>query len=437
MDNSKSLRRRSMLPQLAQKNETRLPLPSPTRMRPTRERTDSQDDQPEAFEIAAAQQRAHDTDQPCKTSMPPPPSLGRLRSLQPDSKTPGATSASLGGSQRSSSATNASNVDHPPLSGRTRASSGIKMPSKVSNPTSHGRSSSQQVSVRPMEGLTKGVQGRSSTAREFSTRLQKPAFSTLQQHYSPKKSINKLPPIPTKRSSKSPDDESIERNMRPLQTELTQLHIMHRTAPQIQHQWECSAKAHYQTRFEDLYARHLELKDIAHEQQTLLNQFALVEWCQGIPSSQVAEKVQTLSRNIADLRALLAPDGKYTRVLEVFISWFDQARGIQDSRRNGADGARTEDLMFIEGIGDGWKAEAMVLERELTYCSRDLKDFGEVREGSSIGRALMLHRTMVANLLSELDVTQWIESQIMVREATWMEDTIDQLSSKVSNGMGV
>ncbi|KAK4694765.1 hypothetical protein P7C71_g2867, partial [Lecanoromycetidae sp. Uapishka_2] len=219
--------------------------------------------------------------------------------------------------------------------------------------------------------------------------------------------------------------------------ELTQLHLLHRSAPSIQFQWEQSAKDHFQQHFTTLCERHVELKEIAQQQQTLINQLALVQWSHGKTGSQITEKVQTLSRNITDVCLLLDEDGKYARILEIFEEWFSQVLRLREERETKSERKKgRKGLDFLEGIGDGWKAEAMVLERELTYCLRELKEFGTVPEGSSLGRVVKLYGRLVANLIEELDVVQWIENEVMVREGAWVESTIHKLASNVSNHVG-
>lgn len=193
--------------------------------------------------------------------------------------------------------------------------------------------------------------------RQSSMKDQRPAFSVMQQHNIPKKPVGRsTSSFPSEPASvyEIPSAEAF-----PAQIELTQLHVLHRSALPVQLQWEESAKGSFKHRFDTLYERHMELKDISHQQQILLNQLALIGWSEGKSGLQIAEKVQLFSRNISYTCNLLAPEGKYTRILEVFKSWFDQALRVRDQRE-----PTTKDLGkrldFIEGIGDGWKAEAMV-----------------------------------------------------------------------------
>lgn len=144
--------------------------------------------------------------------------------------------------------------------------------------------------------------------------------------------------------------------------------------------------------------------------------------------------MQLLSQYILDIWDLLDLEGKYTHILGVFESWLAQALRVRGQREtNGRGNGR--DLDFIDGIGDGWKAEAMVLERELTYSSRELESFGEVSKTSSLYRILSMHKKLMIGLLEELDLIQWIENEIMSRETLWIESTIHKLAANVSEDL--
>ena len=366
------------------------------------------------------------------TSMLPPSATGRSRSIRETPQTRQTSQQSSNPSSRRSSLAKPSDRDAFKTPGKPVTAQEPKKVPAVGQSSMHRRSMSQQAGHTPKSSIS-SLPSRTPSQRHSSLRVPKPAFSAMQQHYSPKKKPSTL--SLNESSSQEPEFDYDVNQFQNLQVELTQLHMIHRTTANVQQQWEQSARESFQTRFNDLCTRHIELKEIAHQQRTLFNQLALVEWCQGVPSTHVAEKVQQASRNIADIRSLLEPEGKYTRVLEVFQSWFARARQIESSRGADTIETRNRDLAFIEGIGDGWKAEAMVLERELTYCLRELKGFGEIRAVSSLGRILSLHKTLVSNLLEELDVVQWIEHETMVHESTWMEQTIDKLSSNVSDNI--
>ena len=257
----------------------------------------------------------------------------------------------------------------------------------------------------------------------------RPAFSSMQQHVNPKK--NSPTNLSTLSSQPASKDEIPSADVFHLQMELTQLHLLHRSAFSVEVQWEESAKRSYEHRFNALYERHTELKEIAQQQQTLINQLALVQWSQGRSGAQIADKVQLLSHNISDICNLLISEGKLTRILETFESWFSQALRVR-SQRESTVPKNVRDSDLIEGIGDGWKAEAMVLERELTYSARDLESFGEVQSTSSLGRILSLYRKLMVGLLEELDLIQSIENGIMTQETSCIESAIHNIASNAT-----
>ncbi|KAL9632234.1 MAG: hypothetical protein Q9164_005443, partial [Protoblastenia rupestris] len=301
---------------------------------------ENEDSQRHVVSAKAKSQRIADSHGNRKISKPPPLNLRHQRPSNALPKSQSTSRASSSGSIQKSSRLNASSSNDILTSTQPRASPTMKVPSTTTRNASQGRSLSQQVKSSTIP---------TTNPRANSVQLPKPAFSTLQQHYTPRKGPLKLPPIPTKRAPQDPDSVTPLINLPFLQAELIQLHLLHRSAHKTQFQWESSARDHFRVRFDDLCTRHIELKEIAHEQQTLLNQLALVEWCQGIPSRQVADKIQTMSRNILDLQELLASEGKYTRVLDVFKTWFEQATRIQSSRMY----KRGKDITFVESIGDG------------------------------------------------------------------------------------
>ena len=363
------------------------------------------------------------------TLMPPPRTVNMPRSTKEPHQIRQASQPTSGSLSRMSSSAKALDQDGSETSAKPRATPKVMEMPAITQDSKHRWSRSQQIGEAPLSNVSK-LPSLAPPLRQSSLKVSKPAFSAMQQHYSPKKKLSPLAPNEPSTAAKASDSDYIESAN--LQVELSQLHMMHRSAASVQCQWEQSAKNICQSRFNELCVRHIELKEIAHQQRTLLNQLALVEWCQGVPSAHIAEKVQQVSRNIADIRSLLEPEGKYSRVLGIFQSWFARARQVESSRDAHNDSFKGEDLVFIEGIGDGWKAEAMVLERELTYFLRELKAFGEIRAVSSLGRILSLHRTLVSNLLEELDVIQWIENETMLREGMLVEQTISKLSSNVS-----
>ena len=177
----------------------------------------------------------------------------------------------------------------------------------------------------------------------------------------------------------------------------------------------------------------------------MLNALALVEWGAGIPSAVIGEKVEVLSRDVGELEGMVAAaeeeggeQGKFERVRVVWETWFDEVermrRAREDGKVGGGGGGGVEGR-YVEGIGDGWKAEAMVLERELGYVRKDLEAFGDVKEGSGLGKIVRLGTTLCQGLLEELDVMQWIEGEVMREESVWVDEMVGRLGRGLSDGV--
>ena len=204
------------------------------------------------------------------------------------------------------------------------------------------------------------------------------------------------------------------------QLELGQLHLLHRSASTTQVQWQESAKAYFQNRFEALQGQHDELQEIAHQQQVLINQLALLEWSEGKSGTQNAEDVQSFSKAIAEIASLLATNGKYTLLVADFESWFTQSQHVLNQEEPDWSEPNLPNAIMA-GIGDEWKTDAILLERELAYFLRDMKSFRVVRSSSTLGRLQALYSKLIASLIEELDMIQWLEDEIAVGSSVRVE----------------
>ena len=415
-------RRRSMLPQKAGLKPGTTPLASLSE-----KGSIGSGQQPVTFEKPKSPTPYEANNDAAKTHQPA--KIGRSRSVRESTKEQTATSQASQSRMRKPSAGRPSSHETFANPAPTRVTSGSSNVRTTGKAPFHGRSVSQQLEPKAAPRLGSI---RTPSLRQSFMNHQKPAFSAMQQRFTPKKAISR----PTSPSTQPLGMDKISSlDIFHVQMELAQLHLLHRSAATVQKQWEGSAEDSFQQRFSALHERHVDLKDIARQQQILINQLGLVSWSQGKTGTQIAERLQLLSRNISDVGNLIDAEGKYTRILEIFESWFTQALDIR-GKRDVKPAETGKDLGFNEGLGDGWKAEAMVLERELTYCLRDLKGFGILHDVSSLGRILSLYSRLVVSMLEELDVIQWIENEIMVQETCWVERIIHNLASNVSEDIG-
>ncbi|KAL6715630.1 hypothetical protein ACLMJK_006591 [Lecanora helva] len=345
-----------------------------------------------------------------RTSMLPPPRLGRSSSVHVSTQV---TNQRRLRTDRTPFQNPVGASEHMNKGGTRREAPSIP---KVA---SRGRSVSHQVERSAVPS--------SIPTQHSSTKVQRRPSTSMQKSSTLKRSVTSRPSSPSRNVQSADKDSTHMSGMYQLQGELAQLHLLHRTSHLIQRQWESSAQSAFESRFSAISERYIELKEIANQQQQLMNQLALIQWAQGRSSGQVAEKVALLSQNIADVCSLTSPGGKYSRILADFEVWFAQALEKRQRRQPGP-AAEGSDIDLIEDIGDGWKAEAMVLERELTYLMQDIKAFGSVRSSSSLNRLHSLYKRLVLNLVEELDIIQWIENEITAQETSCLNDEINQLA---------
>lgn len=281
---------------------------------------------------------------------------------------------------------------------------------------------------KPQARISSAPSGQPAKAR-------RPEFTTLQQQFTPKK--NSKPPSASyflRSPNKQPGMEVLLPETLSLQTELLQMHVLHRSSYIVQCQWERSAEQVFRQRFEKLLGHYAELMIKEHDAQERLNLLALTDWCQDFSTLQLAEKAQVLSQTIQDVQIMTDPGGKYTRIISVFEQWFAWSSRLLQSRKEREISAKQE-VEFVEDLGDGWKAGLAVLERKLASVTREFRRLGPAREGSSLASILKVLREMITTMQDEITSMRIIETQILIQEQAWVAGLIDDLTSNISSGL--
>lgn len=265
------------------------------------------------------------------------------------------------------------------------------------------------------------------TSGGYQQQQQRAPFSTLQQHFLPPQKMK----VPTTHlflpaTNKHGGSHDLSSRDIQIQTELIQLHFLLRSATEVQHQWERSAKLCLQSHFELVRQKYVELDLRIKSQQASKNHYALVAWCDAMSRLELAEKLQLLSHNAFEASTLLEPGGRFKRVLDSFERWFSRAHHIRKSRKI-PPGSVGRGLEFIESIGDDWKLEVATLEMKLASYSRELRNVAMPPADSNLACFLLLFQNFVGNFLEELDVIQGIERDVMAEETIWIESAILKL----------
>jgi hypothetical protein len=253
----------------------------------------------------------------------------------------------------------------------------------------------------------------------------RPAFSTLQQHFTPKKT-NKAPtssflhPAPVS-GTNIPPPEVVS-----LQSELLQLSLLHENSEQVARQWEQSAKRILHHKFDEVASLHhvaLEQERAGQEQKNLQ---ALLEWSGNSPSAGLVEHIQILSGPLHELPSLVEPGGRVWRLVDTFSRWLSWVEEIRTARQCGT--GDESDPRPISGLNDSWKAENAALVRKLTSFSRDLDNVDQPAQGSSIFCIVDSCQSLLKGLLDELHTMQAIEIDTVAKEKDWVESQLHTIA---------
>jgi hypothetical protein len=290
----------------------------------------------------------------------------------------------------------------------------------------------------------------------------RPAFSTLQQHFSPLKSLGPkpatasflVPPSP----GRLPSNIQLSAETARLQTELLQLHILHRNAPRVSAEYRSSAKRALRARFGDVAARQRELVAVETREEGRLNGLALKAWAEGARGWGLEGKAQRLDEVVTGVWSLGEAGGRHARLVRRFEKWLVRVQVIFDSRAGKeicVSGDSDFDSAFVKPLEDGWREECEHLARKLDLWREQLQDldapdaesgFGGGEDkgaGSSAGRsASSLVSTvrgmeiLVKGMLAELNAMKRLERDIVRHEEEWIRSAVDTVSDDEAGQKG-
>ncbi len=211
-----------------------------------------------------------------------------------------------------------------------------------------------------------------------------------------------------------------------LQTELLQLHLLHRDSAKVQRQWERSAENKLRDQHEKLVARHKEIRLTEAKVQERIDLQAFEDWRDKNYDLAFEERIQLLSRTLQDLCSHNSPGGKFIRTVTAFEQWLVSTEDRKPKIERD-DASAAHDLHFVESIGDGWKAEVAALERNLTSHSLSLKRVGPALEGSTLAAVIGCCTAMITQMVDELRVIREIESEMLENAEAWLRAKVDQI----------
>ncbi|KAL1389781.1 hypothetical protein HDK64DRAFT_268444 [Phyllosticta capitalensis] len=287
----------------------------------------------------------------------------------------------------------------------------------------HSRSKSEFAAPRTQTGRA-AAKTPPATERDPAQNL-KPTFSTLQQHYSPKKTMEPRKPTSEfiKPSSRPTPDDDVSTDVLALQTELLQLHVLRETSAFTKSQWETSAERALRIQFYEVATAYHSMRKNEGEVQELVNLQALQEWSSGSSKLGLAENVQLLGPVLNELRALTDSGGRYTRLVQEFEQWVAQVEEIWSHREV------KQSFDVADSLGEEWKTEVSSLIRKVSLLAREMERIVEPRNGSSIAAVVSQCRSLVKGMSKELQNMRRIEIDVEKREAQFVDAGLESIAA--------
>lgn len=293
------------------------------------------------------------------------------------------------------------------------------------------------------------------------------------------------PPSP----SKLPANVQATAEITRLQSELLQLHLLHRDADEVDFQWRHSAHKKLSERFTQTVRSSAEIGDRERDAVEERNTAVLKSWLEGSSGGAglnqsrpevesratlygTEEKIQALDVIVSGLWSLGETGGKYSRIMRRFerwVGWVEEAIQLRSQSRFGSgllalleahpadtssllDEGQTGsnnseyDCLFVGGLDDTWKEECAAIYRKLDGWRRTLRDIGDVPEkeqgdadkssSSALSQILAGCRALVHNMLAELDAMEKIERDAVIVENEWVkkmnreDDTVEDRTQR-------
>lgn len=255
----------------------------------------------------------------------------------------------------------------------------------------------------------------------------RPAFSTLQQHFTPRKTGKA--PTATFLQAPEPVNHVLPPEIISLQNELLQLHLLHESSALTNEQWELSAQKALQTKFDEVASLNQVMQEKERLGQEQKNILALREWNGPNALSGLVEHIQALSSPLHELPSLLDPGGRFFQLVETFTQWISRVDEVWSNRTETR--AQRNLMQSLEGLGDTWRGEHAAMMRKLTAFARHLGGLPQAVPGSSIAHIVSRCQSLVDGLLSELQIMQATENDVVAREKRWVEERLRTIAQDV------
>lgn len=157
----------------------------------------------------------------------------------------------------------------------------------------------------------------------------------------------------------------------------------------------------------------LRATELVHQRAANLS--ALDTWCSN--TSLLVENLQILSLVYSDLTSLMEEGSRHGDVVSMFELWMNEAQ-------------TPESQAFIQPLPDDWKAAHDSLALKLRSIQRNLRVLPPIQPGgesSGVEVVFKACKTLVEDMLKELEVRGKLEKEVMARENMRVDEEVNTL----------
>lgn len=378
----------------------------------------------------------------------PPISSDNSRPLSIRSKTPDApaspttslqrrpSAGSATGSRhiRNASASTISSIARGPVTGHSRTTSSVTSSTRLPAQSGPPRPSSQTKVLRApslsqvlLPPSVSSIPDHAASTTALSGLASRPTFTTLQQRFSPAKSLAPKAATSTflaaPSPSKLPSNIAISAETARLQAELLQLHLLHKDADLVLRQWKESARIELGKAWADLKKRSERLRDDESREEERKNALALKNWSESsIPGWGLEEKVQVLDEALTGAWKFSEPGSRYGRCVKKFETWMHDVDCTLQARKEGEQLELQADSLDLQ-----WREDCEGLARKLQVWRDNMRNLGDLEDGnSSVAATVRGCRDLVESMYAEIQSMLRIEREVGKQERDWISSMCDE-----------
>ncbi|KAH0342699.1 hypothetical protein KCU83_g9204, partial [Aureobasidium melanogenum] len=314
---------------------------------------------------------------------------------------------------------------------RSQSSTTTGLNSRLTTPSAPLTPTSTKSSADPVKPPVKRLlrPGATSSVPNLEPTTIRPAFNTLQQHYSPAKTTLPKPPVPSSRAAPSAEEKAVQSGAvfetTKLQSELLYLSILHESAEPNFQSYEKSAKKALETEFETAQREVNQIREQERIYQEQGNLAAIAEWL-GVEgahlSPEAAEMIQSLSGCFNEILGLSAPESKYTALVHSFSEWASEA--TEPDRAHVFSGPLAQDWHHTHA---SITQRLRLVEREVEMLPSAPSQTNKDAE-SSLSIMVKCLKNLVTGMKEELEAMARLEQQVVSTEKQRVSSAVAGLS---------